>query len=281
MNYVEEEKQQQNEDKLSRGLGISFAIHAILISFFALKAAFLDPEPIDFSQAVRVDMVGLPEKLKQLPDSAKENAKPALPEKEKPAEKPVEKVAEKKPEPKATPKPVPAKVEVKPKTVAKDGVNLEKTKSQQQNALEKLKALAALEKIKQEVSQQKKAAPPIGTGQDKTGAKVKGNVISPGTALSGLSKLQHDTYAADLDKHIKDHWQLPEWLANQGLKAQARVFINAQGQILGKKIVKSSGNQSYDDEVLATIDKSNPLPPPPEKFTSLVEVDGILIGFPE
>lgn len=276
MNYVEEEQQQQNEDKLSRGIGISFAIHAILISFFALKAAFLDPEPIDFSQAVRVDMVGLPEKLKQLPDSAKENAKPALPEKEKPAEKPVEKVVEKKPEPKPEPKPV-----VKPKAPVKDAVNLDKTKSQQQSAIEKLKAMAALEKIKQEVSQQKKTPPPVGTGQDKTGAKVKGNVISPGTALSGLSKLQHDSYAADLNTAIKKNWQLPEWLANRDFKAQAKVFIDSRGNILSRKIVKSSGNQSYDEYVLKTIDASAPLPPPPEKFTSLVEVDGILIGFPE
>ena len=112
-------------------------------------------------------------------------------------------------------------------------------------------------------------------------AKVKGNTISPGTALSGLAKLQHDTYAVDLDHHIKQHWALPEWLANRDFKAQAKVYIDSRGNILGRKIIKTSGNQSYDDEVLATIDRSAPFPAPPEKFVSIVEVDGILIGFPE
>ena len=183
MNYSEEEQLHNNEDRISRGLGVSFVVHAVLISFLILKAAFFPSQDIDFTQAVRVDMVGLPEKLKSLPEPAKENAKPALPEKEKPAEKPVEKTVEKKPEPvKPEPKPV-----VKPKPAKPEGINLEKTKSQQQNALDKLKAMAALEKIKQEVQQQKKTPPPTSNGQDKTGAKVKGNVLSPGTALSVLA----------------------------------------------------------------------------------------------
>jgi colicin import membrane protein len=59
------------------------------------------------------------------------------------------------------------------------------------------------------------------------------------------------------------------------------VFIDSRGNILGRKIVKSSGNPSYDDEVLATIDRSAPFPAPPEKFVAIVSVEGILIGFPE
>lgn len=285
-----EEQDIQNEEQLPRGVGISFVIHAVIISFFALKAAFFDPEPIDFSQAVRVDMVGLPDKVepKTLPAKTEENPKPALPQKEPVAEKPVEKTVEKKPEPvkpepvKPAPKPVVAKPEVKaPKTAKPEGINLEKTKTQQQSAIEKLKAMAALEKIKQDVAQEKTKVAP-GTGKDKAGTqKVKGNVLSPGTALTGLAKLQHDTYAADLDHHIKQHWAVPEWLANRDFKAQAKVYFDARGNILGRKIVKSSGNQSYDDAVLSTIDQSAPFPPPPEKFTAIVETDGILIGFPE
>jgi len=271
VNYAEEAPL-ENDESLPRGLGISLALHVVIISFFAVKAAFFDPEPIDFSQAVRVDIVGLPDKIANPPPKAEtnENAKPALPEKQ---------VAEEKTEPV---KPKPAKPEAKAPKVAKpEGINLEKTKSQQQSAIEKLKAMAALEKIKDDVNHEK-SKPVPGTGKDKNGAtKVKGNVLSPGSALTGLTKLQHDSYAADLDKHIKQNWSLPEWLANRDFKAQARVFCDAHGNILGRKIVKSSGNQSYDDEVLATIDRSAPFPPPPEKFEAIVSTDGILIGFPE
>ncbi|WP_413291966.1 TonB family protein [Bdellovibrio sp. HCB185ZH] len=267
-------------DSLNRGLVISIGFHVGLVLFFIVKAAFFTPESIDFTQAVRVDIVGLPDKLDPANLSpkpeAKENAKPA---EKKPEPTPVvEKPAEKKPEPKVETKP---EVKLPTKTAKKDdGVNLEKVKSKQQDALEKLKAMAAIEKLKEEEA--KKPAPAAGTGKSTAGAApIKGNQVSPGTALTGLSKLQHDTYGADLDRHIKQHWALPEWLAKRDLKAQARVYIDSRGNILDRKIIKSSGNPSYDEEVLATIDRSAPFPAPPEKFVSLVSVDGILIGFPE
>lgn len=282
MNELEQEVQQQDE-QFKRGIGVSFALHALLLSFFTLKAVFFTPEQIDFTQAVRVDMVGLPDKVdpKTLPPpvEAKENPKPA----EKPAPTPAPVVE--KPVEKAPPKKVQAVKPELPKHQPKkdDGINLEKNKANQQSAIDKLKAMAALEKIKDEVAEEKKkATPPPGTGKDDTGAaKIKGNVVSPGTSLTGLTKLQHETYGADLDRHIKQHWALPEWLAKRDLKAQARVFIDSRGNILDRKIVKSSGNPSYDEEVLSTIDKAAPFPAPPDKFQALVSVDGILIGFPE
>lgn len=270
-------KNTSEDEKLERGLGISFALHALIFSVFTLKAVFFTPETIDFSQAVRVDIVGLPEKVEPqiLPPPAAEEAKPALPEKvvEKAPEPPKEKVAEKKPVPAEPIKAPPKKVD--------DGINLEKVKSKQQSALEKLKAMTALEKIKEEAAAEKTKAPP-GAGKSDSGVqKIKGNVLSPGTSITGLAKLQHDTYAADLDSHVKQNWSLPEWLAKRDLKAQARVYIDSRGNILGRKIIKSSGNPSYDEEVLATIDRSAPFPAPPEKFLAIVSVDGILIGFPE
>lgn len=261
-----------SDEQLSRGLGISFAIHALIVSFFTLKTVFFPSEQIDFTQAVRVDMVALPDKIN--PDSlppvqAKEEAKPAPPAKE--PTKPVT--------PKAESKPEPAKVALPPKP--EEGVNIEKVKNQQQKALDKLKALAALDKIKEEVAAEKEKAPP-GAGKKDDGAqKVKGNVLSAGSSLTGLAKLEHQSYANDLHNHIKQHWSLPEWLAKKDYKAQAQVFIDTRGNVLGRKIVKSSGNSSYDDEVLATIDRAAPFPVPPEKLQAIMSADGIMIGFPE
>lgn len=283
MNYLEEHEQQKNDEQVTRGIGISFALHALVISIFTLKTVFFTPETIDFTQAVRVDMVGLPDKTppKDLSAPAKENPKPALPDKEpakeKPAEKPPEKVAEKKPEPKPEP------VKLPPAKAKEEGINLEKVKAKQQNALEKLKAMAALEKIKEDVAEEKKkVAANTGTGKADTGsAPIKGNVVSPGSSLTGIAKLQNDSYISDLDRHIKQNWTIPEWLAKKDYKAQVRLFIDSRGNILGRKIVKSSGNPSYDEEVLATIDRSAPFPAPPEKLIAVFSVDGILIGFPE
>lgn len=276
MNQLEEIPKQDNEDQLSRGIGVSFALHALLISFFTLKAVFFTPESIDFTQAVRVDMVGLPDKIdpKELPPAAtKEEAKAPEPKKPEPkVEKPAEKAPPPKPEVKMPPK------------VTKDpeAINLEKVKSKQQNALDKLKAMAALEKIKEDVAEEKAAeAAAVAKKAAQGSQKIKGNQVSSGSALTGLTKLQHETYIADLDRHIKQNWALPEWLAKRDLSAQVRVNIDARGLVISKKIVKSSGNPNYDEEVLATIEKSSPFPPPPDKFLSLVESEGILIGFPE
>lgn len=276
MNELEQEHQQQ-EEQFNRGIGVSFVLHAVLISFFTLKAVFFTPEAIDFTQAVRVDMVGLPDKVDlntpPPPSTAKENPKPA---KEEP--KAVEKPAEKTPKKADAPKPELPKQQPK----KDDSINLEKNKASQQSAIDKLKAMAALEKIKDEVAEEKKKTPPAGTGAATTGAaKVKGNMVSPGDSLTGLNKLQHDTYGADLNRHIKQHWEVPEWLAKRDLKAQVVVYLDTRGNVLERKIVKSSGNPEYDEAALATIDKSSPFPAPPEKFQAYVSVNGILIGFPE
>ena len=260
------------DDQLSRGLGVSFAIHALLVSFFTLKTVFFPSEQIDFTQAVRVDMVALPDKMDPNalpPVQPKEEAKPAPPAKE-PA-KPVT--------PKAEHKPEPAKAPLPPKP--DEGVNIEKVKNQQQKALDKLKALAALDKIKDDVAAEKEKNL-AGAGKKDDGAqKVKGNILSAGSALTGLAKLEHQSYANDLQKHIKQHWALDEWLTKKDYKAQAQVFVDARGNIIGRKIVKSSGNSSYDDAVLDTIDKAAPFPAPPEKLQAIMSTDGIMIGFPE
>lgn len=267
MNTLEQDTQPQ--ESLRTAIGVSIGFHVALVLFFAVKAAFFTPEPIDFTAAVKVDLVGLPDKMPPKIEAVKAP----------PAEKKPEPVA--KPEKKEVPPPPTPKV-ILPKKEP-DTINLDKVKSKERSALEKLKTMEALEKIKKEVAQEKRPAPvtPDPAATATTPAKIKGNVLSPGTALTGLSKLQHDTYLSDLDSHIKANWALPEWLANRDLKAQARVYIDSHGAILSRKITKSSGNPAYDAEVLKTIDVSAPFPPPPEKFSSMVEVDGILIGFPE
>ena len=259
MSYLEEQTPQ--EENLSRGVGISIGLHALIIMIFTVRAIFFTPEKIDFSQAIKVDMVGLPDKVQTLPPpELKQEPKAAAPE-----EKPAEPVAKEEP---PAPAP-PPKLPPKPKDEA---INIDKVKSQQKSALDKLKAMAALEKIKEDVAHEKKKA---------AAAPVRGNILSPGSSLTGLNKLQHDTYAADLNTHIKERWQLPEWLAKRDYKAQARVFIDSRGNILGRKIVISSGNPSYDEAVLETIDRAAPFPAPPEKFLAIISADGILIGFPE
>lgn len=249
------------KNALSPGVIFSFCVHSTLLSMFLFKAAFFPSEQLAYETAVRVDLVALPDKVQ--PDLAE----PTKPEEAKAPEVPTPPtpapVVEKKPEP------------LPQKTVPdQDAVKLQKDlKKKQSSALDKLKAMEALDKIKDDVKkdQMKKS----------TNAPVKGNILSPGTSLTGLNKVQEQSYLNRLDAHIKANWALPQWLAKKNFRAQVRVQFDESGKVISRQIVKSSGNPTYDEMALDTIDKSIPFPEPPEKFTSIFKVDGVLIGFPE
>jgi colicin import membrane protein len=234
----------------------SLIAHAAIVLIFGVKAAFFQSEPIDYSAAVRVDIVALPDKLDpnniSLETPKEKSAETVI----KSAEKPKPKVVEKSTEP--------------------DAINLNKAKSKQKEALEKIKKMSAIDKIKNDMERERADREAL-----KKVVQVKGNIISPGTALTGLNRVQHEAYISDLDRHVKERWSLPEWLAKRDFKAQVRLRLDENGQIISREIVRSSGNQSYDDMVLTTIDQSAPFPRPPEKFVAIVSVQGILIGFPE
>ncbi len=226
----------------------SLGVHIAVIIIFTVKTVFFPSVDMTYQSAVKVDIIALPDKidLDKLPP-------------------PVEL---KEPEAKAPP----VTPEKKAETKEPDTISLKK-----KNA--KMKALEALEKIKQEEEKEKLTS---AASQKKEGTfKYKGNILSPGTELTGLNKLQHEQYIVNLDRHIKQHWTLPEWLAKKDYRAQVRVKIDNRGLIISKQLVKSSGNSSYDDIVMTTIDKASPFPPPPDKFTAIVSINGILIGFPE
>ena len=234
----------------------SLIAHVVVFAVFTIKATFFKDDAIDYSAAIRVDIVALPDKLDPNQISLV-----------KPEEKAKETTEKSKPEP------LPEKKE---KAKEPDTINLKKTKSKQQEALEKLKKQSALDKIKNEVAREKSEQEAL-----KKVAQVKGNILSPGTALTGLNKLQHENYVAEVDRHVKEKWTLPEWMSKQNFAAQVRVRIDNKGQIISREIVKSSGNENYDDIVMDTIAQSAPFPTPPEKFASILSVKGIIIGFPE
>lgn len=264
-----------HEEPLNNGIAVSVVMHVFIFLAFTVKALFFTEPMIDFSQAVRVDLVGLPSKI---PDQSlvlppkNEEAKESAPTKEVIKEKTANSAP-------ITAKPVP-KLVAKPEA---DSISLDRIKNKQKLAMSKLKMMNAMDKLKSEVSEEEKKEQRLaGNGNTKAGSLViKGNIISPGTALTGLSKLQHDSYVSDLDRHIKEHWTLPEWLTTKDYKAQIRVYINSKGILVRKVLTRSSGNPTYDEYAMDTIDKSTPFPPPPEKLSAVLEVNGFTVGFPE
>lgn len=251
------------DDRLNRFIVLSLAFHFVLFVLFAVRAYFLPSEPIPLERAIRVDMVALPDKrTSRLPPP-----RPAEVPKPEQVKAPEPKPAE----PAKTAKQEPAKPVVKvPLKQDPTKINLNKTKQSQEAALRRLKAIEKLKNMK-----------PAGgsTQEQKASAIVKGNEISAGNSLTGLTKLEHENYSETVHDQVKRHWNLPQWMANVNMSATVRVFIDANGGLIKKEMIRSSKNSVFDQSVMAAIDASVPLPRPPSHLVNLIAVRGIEIEF--
>lgn len=268
---LEKEPVKSQSEDLKRSIGISVALHSLVVSLFLIRSLFFSEPHIDLSQAITVSVGEMPD-AKRLPEKIQPVAPPQPepapePEPEPPAPPP--EVAEKTPPP-PEPKNLP------PKDPPKNEVNLDKSKNRQREALNKLKKMSALEKIRQDVKNEN-----VARNKASNSAPTRPRVIAAGTTLSGLDRLQANDYLGLVDQGIKQYWALPQWMMNKPFKAQVLVKFTANGQIVSKEVITSSGNSTYDQYCLDAIEKAAPFPPVPEKLSEKFRVDGIVIGFPE
>ena len=149
-------------------------------------------------------------------------------------------------------------------------ISLNKAKKTEDSALKRLAALEKIERMTKSQTPPRVAPAP---------QPIKGNEISHGGSLSGMIRLEQQGYLQTIDGSVKAHWNLPGFLSNANLSARARLFIDAQGVVVKRSITQSSHNDVYDSRVLAAIDASTPLPPPPKTLVNILEVDGIELEF--
>ncbi len=248
------------QDEFSRGILVSIAAHFIFICLLIFKAVMYPSEPIRMERAIRVDMVGLPDKRAQLPAEAKTEAPPAPVLEEK---------AEPKPEPKAEPQP--EKIALPKPEKKTEAIDLKKTKTAQTSALKRLEALKRLQGAPKQVVEAKPA----------NSAPIKGNALSPGSSLTGIAKIENDDYIASLDDKIKENWSLPAYLENANFKAKVVVYLDGRGMITKMVMTQSSPNQVFNDKCMEAIQKAAPFAPPPDRLVNIFAVDGFEVGFPE
>lgn len=256
----------QTDERLSRYIGVSLALHFAFFVLLAVRAYVMPSEPMPLERAIRVDIVALPDKqVAQLPAP-------------RPAEESVKAEGKTSPEPLKPTQPVAAAPPKLPqKTAARPAakqdptkINLNKTKKNQEAAL---KRLQAIEKLRNMQASDKPAR------QQTASTVVKGNEISQGNSLTGLTKIEHENYTESVHDEIKRHWNLPQWMANANMSATVRIFIDANGGLIKKEMIRSSKNPVFDQSVMAAIDASVPLPRPPSHLENLIAVRGIEIEF--
>ena len=127
-----------------------------------------------------------------------------------------------------------------------------------EEALAAIRSRAETEEKKQQ--QQKAAATSTAVGE-KAGAATVGAGGTGGGIVKGVEFVR---YLADMKQRIKSSWT---WLGRRtDLVVTMHFSIQDNGEITGLKLVRASGDTSYDDSVIRALKKASPLPPPPESY---------------
>lgn len=237
----------QPKDNFNRFVMISVVIHVAFTLFAVVKVNLFPDEDIVIQSAIKVDLVGLPEKQepkKEIPKAAKKPKKAKV----------------------ATAKPEAPKV----KTKSKD------TKTAQKRAIEELMRKKALEDIQKQLAAKEQEA----VEEEVVEEPVKGNIVTDGSELEGLDQIQYERYYKKISSIIKKNWNLPQWLASAQLNAQAAIRLDERGYVIKADIYESSGNTVFDDTVLAAIKSSSPFPPPEARMVRVITRVTMVLSFP-
>ncbi len=263
----------------SSALLLSVALHigvpALLISFHVLDNWGLFPffhksEPTKqvYQSFIQVDVVALPDAL----PNEKQSLDMSLPVMPKPggavAPTPVA------PSPSDTmtmPKENTAAIEAKRKQMdAEAALKKDKVrKAEEDKILKHLKEEADREAALNSIA--------INKGMQRGRQQISGNIISKGASTVGMIGTSKDQYGALVSQAIHEHFNPYSWLQKKKLVSVVHIeLFPTTGRVRSKKIVKSSGDASYDSAVLEAIDDAQPLPTPAD--SSIID-DGITIEF--
>ena len=266
------------EQRLSKWLVLSFFLHAgFIVSLFLLP--FLPSRSRPAYPIYTVDLVGgekigrtnFGTELSPAPAPKKAEAEPPTPVAETKREtKQERKVKAEKTKAVETAAPAQEKVALKEsmkKQPTKKGSSKEATDESKSEA-------ASLDSVRERLIQ---SAVERAKNRTEGGQKTsKGEVISSGpgegegaAALGqggrggGVVKgMEYIIYQNRMLSTIKYNWV---WVGQRSnLKVIVRFNIKDNGEIVGLKVVQPSGNPSYDESVLRAVQKSSPLPAPPD-----------------
>lgn len=261
------------KDKLKRFAKISLGLH---LGFFALLTVgnFVFPSKgIEFQPSVQIDMVALPDLVK--------NQENALIDKSLPV----------KDEPPPPPPPPPAKDEevmAKPEPVEKkdDSMALKKQKEAEKEAKKALEALRNLKKKNEREESKKwqelaeKREQDLKRLEELSRSARKGNQLNDGDSSSGDLQTTANAYYGHIRERLNGNWALPAYLQGKGFRAVVRMYIDARGNIVRFTFTQYSGNEAFDNNVVLSIKESTPLAPPPAEMANGLRNKGLEVQFP-
>lgn len=243
---MENVKQDISIEPFSVYIWRSGIVHIVLFIALTIKTVFFPAEPLTLQEAIRVDIVDLPEKFLAIEDPTPQHQ----------IKDPLKELRDTQP---------PMEKTFNPKV----------NKKMQSDALKRLDAFNRLE---QEVKQDNQKE--LQKKTQKKSPSYKGNVLSGGSELKGIQRLEYDDYVMQIKKHINKNFILPEWISRQNLNCSIHIRIDDNGYVIEKAIVNSSHNSQYDELSLTAVIKASPFPKPSSKLAYFFSSSGIIIHFP-
>jgi len=259
------------EEKLSKWLVCSLLLHVgmivalFLMPFLPTRGGRAYPVyTVDLVGGERIGGANLGTRMTPVP-AAKESPKKT--EKALPAPEPKREAKKEKSEPK--------KVAVKATVVPEKAQPKESAKNEAvKEKAEETKAAASLDSVRERLIQsaveraKHRTESPQKTSKEETISSGTGEgegaaALGKGGRGGGVAKgMDFIIYQNRMLSTIKNNWV---WVGQRSnLKVVVRFNIKDTGEIAGLKIVQPSGNPSYDESVLRAVNKSSPLPVPPE-----------------
>lgn len=257
---------------LSRTVKWSMIAHGAAATLLILKTLVFPSEPPEYTPALRVDVVGLPDILKK--DLHKVRSRKSKGDAEKTeAARPAE---PKKPDPDVIALKKKKEAEARKRAEEKRRAELREKREEERrrkkikSALSRIKALDRIDKVRDGGAE--KAA---------DSQVIKGNQVSRGSTLTGDAKETAETsYLDTLREQVKSNWALPVWLARQNHSAQLKIFLDSSGRVHRMRFTKPSGNRQFDDAVRQAVEDSQPFPEPPDDLKTTLLIRGVTLGFP-
>lgn len=248
------------QEKLSKWLVLSLMLHVGLIAGLFIMP-FLPARSAREYPVYTVDLVG-GEKIGSTNLGTELTPTAAPKEPAKKAEKEI---------PPSEPKPAPAKIVEKAAVIPEKATTKETIKKE--TAVEK-KTAASLDSVRERLIQSavERAKSRTDSGQKASKGEVISSGAGEGEGAAALGKggrgggvvkgMEFVIYQNRMLSTIKANWV---WVGQRSnLRVVVHFNIKENGEIVGLKIVQASGNASYDDSVIRAVNKSSPLPAPPE-----------------
>ncbi len=273
---------QEAEDRLWKWVSFAGLLHAVLIlSLFVIPYGLSDRKTS--YPVYTVDLVG----GEKLGGGGVGSMETSAPTPAKPKQEPKKTKAE------SSPRTQPAKAQAVKKEKSKAKAAEKPIQTQQKTAMNELKSKelkqkeaknetpperavsgqvreklieSALDRIKERAQAEqttKKAggiASGAGTG-DGQGAVAPGSGGQGGGIVKGFEFIVYRNRVQNL---IKERWV---WVGKRNdLEVTVHFGITESGEVVGLRLVRASGDQSFDSSVFRAIKSASPLPPPPESY---------------